>query len=44
MRDSDFSVILQGQQVVISGVRERITRQDCAYTSSKSLMASSAPK
>ena len=31
MRDSDFSVILQGQQVVISGVRERITRQDCAY-------------
>lgn len=31
MRDSDFTVILQGQQVVISGVRQRLTHQDCAY-------------
>lgn len=31
MRDSDISVVLQGQRLVISGVRERVTRRDCAY-------------
>lgn len=31
MRDSDFSVVLQEQQLVISGVRQRFSHQDCAY-------------
>lgn len=31
MRDSDFKVTLQGQRLVISGVRQRITGTDCAY-------------
>lgn len=31
MRDSDFQVTLQGQRLVISGVRQRITATDCAY-------------
>jgi len=31
MRDNEFSVVLQGQRLVISGVRERVTRRDCAY-------------
>ncbi len=31
MRDGDFNVVLQGQRLMISGVRARVTRQDCAY-------------
>lgn len=31
MRDSDFNVVLQGQQLVISGERQRVTKRDCAY-------------
>ncbi len=31
MRDSDIAVVLQGQRLIISGVRERLTKRDCAY-------------
>lgn len=31
MRDSDFNVTLQGQQLTISGIRQRVTATDCAY-------------
>lgn len=31
MRDSDFSVVLQGQRLTISGERQRVTTRDCAY-------------
>ncbi len=31
MRDGDFSVLLQGQRLIISGVRERNATSDCAY-------------
>jgi HSP20 family protein len=31
MRDRDFSVTLHGQQLVITGVRQRMTTADCAY-------------
>ncbi len=31
MRHNDFSVTLQGQRLIISGVRQRATRKDCAY-------------
>lgn len=31
MRDSDFNVMLQGQQLFISGTRERQSRPNCAY-------------
>ncbi|MBN1679490.1 MAG: Hsp20/alpha crystallin family protein [Anaerolineae bacterium] len=31
MRNSDFSVTLQGQRLIISGTRQRVTTDDCAY-------------
>jgi HSP20 family protein len=31
MRDGDFNVMLQGQQLTISGVRQRAATPDCAY-------------
>ncbi len=31
MRDGDFSVTLQGQTLTISGQRQRMTMEDCAY-------------
>lgn len=31
MRHSDFNVMLQGQRLIISGVREQATFCDCAY-------------
>ena len=31
MRHSDFSVTLQGQRLIIGGIRERATLKDCAY-------------
>ncbi len=31
MRDSDFNVTLQGQNLIISGVRRRMAPADCAY-------------
>ncbi len=31
MRDSDFNVMLHGQRLVISGIRERVTGSDVAY-------------
>jgi HSP20 family protein len=31
MRDSDFNVVLQGQRLIISGVRPRTTPPDSAY-------------
>jgi HSP20 family protein len=31
MRDGDFSVVLHGQELVISGVRQRTSPGDCAY-------------
>jgi HSP20 family protein len=31
MRDGDFNVTLQGQQLTISGARQRVTMADCAY-------------
>lgn len=31
MRDSDFSVVLHGEQLVISGARQRMNTGDCAY-------------
>lgn len=31
MRDNDFTVTLQGQQLIISGIRQRMTSADCAY-------------
>ena len=31
MRDGDFSVMLQGQRLIISGMRQRQTAGDCAY-------------
>jgi HSP20 family protein len=31
MQDSDFNVVLQGQRLVISGLRQRVAATDCAY-------------
>lgn len=31
MRDGDFNVTLQGQQLIISGMRQRMTAADCAF-------------
>lgn len=31
MRDSDFGVVLNGEQLVISGARQRMNTGDCAY-------------
>ncbi len=31
MHDKDFHIMLQGQHLVISGVRQRETQADCAY-------------
>ena len=31
MQDSDFNVVLQGQRLVISGIRRRVAATDCAY-------------
>lgn len=31
MRDGDFNVMLQGQQLTISGMRQRDAATDCAY-------------
>lgn len=31
MQDSDFNVVLQGQRLVISGLRRRVGATDCAY-------------
>ncbi len=31
MREGDFNVTLQGQQLIISGVRQRMTREDSAF-------------
>ena len=31
MHHSDFNVMLQGQRLIISGIRQRATPRDCAY-------------
>lgn len=31
MREGDFSVTLQAQQLIISGIRQRVNSADCAY-------------
>jgi HSP20 family protein len=31
MRDGDFNVTLQDQRLIISGVRQRVTKENCAY-------------